>query len=273
MIRTLLSRPSAVLITAGLLLPIVLIGIPAVTAYRAEQEVRKSFHWVTHTLEVETAIQSLVNSLVDAETGQRGFLLTGREPYLEPYQAGVARVARQVREIRTATADNQAQQDRLTEADPLITERLDLLAQTIAAEKRGEHEAAVGLVNSGRGKYVMDKIRAVLQLMVDEEHRLLWRRQQQLSAHTRRSTAISWGLVALAAALGGGVLYLLYRMSRLEPLVMMCAHSRTIEYGGEWLSFEEYLQRRFGISTSHGLSPAEFDRLRSERAAARAGAI
>ena len=44
---------------------------------------------------------------------------------------------------------------------------------------------------------------------------------------------------------------------RVETLVTMCAWSRTVEYEGEWISFEEYLQRRFNISTSHGISPAE----------------
>jgi hypothetical protein len=48
---------------------------------------------------------------------------------------------------------------------------------------------------------------------------------------------------------------------KVEGLVTMCAWSRTIEYEGEWISFEDYLQRRFGIRTSHGISPAEAAKL------------
>lgn len=252
--KTVKHTPPGLMLLA-IVLPVVLIIAPAIVAYRAQTDVNKSFRWVTHTLEVEGAIQSVVNSLVDAETGQRGFLLTRLEPYLEPYDAGVARVGQQLSDLRIETADNASQQDRLKQLQPLIRERLDLLAQTIAAEKRGDHEAAIASVNSGRGKYVMDEIRGVLRVMADEEHRLMWIRQQQLSAQGRQSAIVLWVLVALTAASVGGGLYLLYRMSRMRPLVTMCAVSRTIEYQGEWLSFEEYLERRFGLRTSHGLSP------------------
>ncbi|MBL9139308.1 MAG: hypothetical protein JNK85_25795 [Verrucomicrobiales bacterium] len=48
---------------------------------------------------------------------------------------------------------------------------------------------------------------------------------------------------------------------RLETLVRVCAWSRTVEFEGEWLSFEQYLSRRFGIKTTHGISPAEFEKM------------
>ena len=262
MIPKILSKATRVLIGVGLLVPVLLIGIPAIVAYRAEKEVKSSFTWVTHTLEVERSIQSLVNSIVDAETGQRGFLLTRRDVYLEPYDAGRVQVAQQVRDLRAMTADNDWQQQRLRELDPLIAERMALLAQTIESERQGEHDAALALVNSDRGKFVMDKIRGVLRIMNDEEHRLLWIRQQQLAKQAGRSTMVLWALVAVSAGLTGALLYLLYRVSKLAPIVTMCAHSRTIEYKGEWLSFENYLERRFGMSTSHGMSPGEFERLR-----------
>jgi hypothetical protein len=47
---------------------------------------------------------------------------------------------------------------------------------------------------------------------------------------------------------------------QVDTLVKMCAWTRTVEYQGEWISFEEYLQRRFGIETTHGMSPAETQR-------------
>ena len=48
---------------------------------------------------------------------------------------------------------------------------------------------------------------------------------------------------------------------RVTGLVTMCAWSRTIKYQGEWISFEEYLKRHFGIDTSHGISPAVAQKL------------
>ena len=52
--------------------------------------------------------------------------------------------------------------------------------------------------------------------------------------------------------------------ARVENLVKICAWSRTVEYKGEWISFEEYLLRRFNIETTHGMSPAETERQLAE---------
>lgn len=263
MVPKLLSRSSRTTLAVGVLLPIVLIGIPALLAFRTERDLKRSFEMVTHTLAVERAVQSLVSTLVDAETGQRGFLLTRREVYLEPYEAARARVAQQVADLRLLTADNPSQQQRLDELQPLIRDRLALLAETVARERGGEHEAALELVNSDRGKNTMDKIRGILRVMDDEEHRLLWMRQREASKQARRNTGLLFTVLGLSVLCGAAVLYLLRRLSRVEPVVNMCAYSRTIEYGGEWLSFEEYLRRRFDIGTTHQMSPAEFERLRA----------
>lgn len=263
MVPKLLSRTSRTTIAIGLLVPIVLVGIPALLAFRTEADLKHASAMVTHTLSVERAVQSLVSSLVDAETGQRGFLLTRREAYLQPYEAGRARVGQQVNDLRMLTADNPAQQQRLDELQPLIRERLALLDETIALARRGEHDAALQLVNSDRGKNTMDKVRGLLRVMDDEEHRLLWLRQQQATKQAGRNTVLLVALLIASIACGGAVLYLLHRLSEVEPVVNMCAYSRTIEYEGEWISFEEYLRRRFGVATSHGMSPAEFDRMRA----------
>lgn len=263
----LFSRSSKSLIAAGLLLPVVLIGIPAMLVSRAESQVKTSFGWVAHTFEVQTAVQRLVNSLVDAETGQRGYLLTQKRIYLESYEAGRPRVERDLRDLKASAAANEWQQQRLNEIEPLIAERLKLLEGTIALEERGEHDAAVELVKSDRGKNTMDRIRSIARAVAEEEQRLLRTRQQQLSQHARRSTILLRTLVAMSVLCGLGIFYLLQRLSEVQPIVNMCAYSRTIEHDGEWLSFEQYLQRRFNIatSTSHGLSPAEFERLRAAR--------
>ena len=255
-----LPRPA---LAAALLLPIVLIGIPAALAVRAERALEQSFRWVTHTLAVQRAVQSLANSLLDVETGQRGFLLTRRDVYLEPYDAGRSRVGQQVSDLRTLTADNAAQQQSLDELQPLIRERLGLIDETIALERRGEHDAALEIVNTDRGKNSMDRIRGLVRVMDDEEQRLLWLRRRDASKEAGRTSFMLFALLAASAACGGLVFYLVQRLAKVEPVINMCAYSRTVEYEGEWLSFEEYLRRRFKIETTHSMSPAEFERLKA----------
>jgi methyl-accepting chemotaxis protein len=263
MVPTLLSRSSRTTIAIGLLLPVVLIGIPALLTFRAERQLKHAFEMVTHTLAVERAVQSLASSIVDAETGQRGFLLTRRELYLGPYEAGRARVGQQVSDLRLLTADNPQQQQRLDEMQPLLRERLELLDQTVALGRRGEFDAALEMVNSDRGKERMDKIRGILRVMDDDERRLLWMRRQEAAKQARRNTWMLSGLLVAAVACAGVVFYLLRRLSQTEPVVNMCAYSRTIEYEGEWISFEEYLHRRFNVTAIQGMSPSEFDRMRA----------
>lgn len=260
-----MSFSSKTLVTLGIVIPLLLIGVPALLSSRSEARVKESVGWVTHTFEVQTGVQNLVNSLVDVETGQRGFLLTQKRSYLEPYEAARPRIARQLATLKDLTADNDWQQQRIAQIEPLVTERLSLLDETIALETRGEHDAALELVKSDRGKNVMDKIRSIVRVISEEEQRLLWVRQQQLSKESRGSTLLLRLLVTASALCGLGLFYLLHRLSKLEPVVNMCAYSRTIEYEGEWVSFEEYLRRRFNIMTSHGLSPAEFEKLRDGR--------
>ncbi|MDQ6861677.1 MAG: CHASE3 domain-containing protein [Verrucomicrobiota bacterium] len=258
------SKSTKTLIGIGLLVPILLIATPAVLAHRSEAEVKKSFRWVTHTLEVEGAVGALLNSLLDAETGQRGSLLTQRAVYLEPYDAARERVGHQITDLRNLTRDNASQQQRLDEATPLVRERLNILAETIDHERRGEHDVALSLVNSDRGKALMDKARGVLRLMADEEHRLLWLRQRDLTQHTGRRTRLLLVLFAGSALSAAVVLDLLRRISKLEPVATLCANSRTVEYDGEWISFQEYLKQRFNVATIEGLSPEEFEKARAD---------
>src|SRR3954471_23504086 len=85
------------LMVLGLIVPCVLLIVPAALTYRGENNLRESFRWVSHTNQVETAIERLQRTLVDAESGQRGFLLTGDADYLAPYLAAIGTYEEQLR--------------------------------------------------------------------------------------------------------------------------------------------------------------------------------
>ena len=87
----------AVLITAVL----VIVGLSAAQP--------RSYGWITHTLQVENQVRTVLSRLVDAETGQRGYLITGREDYLEPYNAAAAHLDGDLATLRTLVADNPKQ--------------------------------------------------------------------------------------------------------------------------------------------------------------------
>jgi hypothetical protein len=107
----------------------------------------------------------------------------------------------------------------------------------------------------------MDQLRALLAQMGAEENRLLSTREDGTIASTSRSSILLASLIGGSVVLEIGVLYLLRRLSKLQPLVNICAWSRTIEYNGGWISFEEYLKRRFDIESTHGISPDQAEKL------------
>ncbi len=250
-------KRSFALTILGFVVPCILVAVPAVIAYRAERELSASFGWVTHTREVQRHLQKILFVLVDAEARQRGFLLTMNEAFLEAYQSAPGVLAGEMTALRGLTGDNAVQRENIALLGPLVKGKFAFMEQTISLLRQGEKEAVISLVSTHRGKVIMDSIRTLIERMDAEEGGLLSIRQQHLALNARRSTTILVALVIINVIFAGTVIYLLRRLERLQNLVTVCAWSRTVEYQGEWLSFEEYLRRRFNLNTSHGISPEE----------------
>ncbi|MEJ0100832.1 MAG: CHASE3 domain-containing protein [Pseudomonadota bacterium] len=95
----------------------------------------------------------------DAETGQRGFLLTGREEYLQPYVAANAGLLAEVNGLRPLLADNPAQLRRAETLRQLVVDKLAELKETIELQRGGREAEAMAMVGGDRGKGLMDQIR------------------------------------------------------------------------------------------------------------------
>ncbi|HEY3927799.1 MAG TPA: CHASE3 domain-containing protein [Candidatus Koribacter sp.] len=132
---------------------------------------------VTHTHEVLEAKNDVLTGLKDAETGQRGFLITGESRYLEPYNNAVRVLPEKIALIRQLTSDNANQQRRIAELDPLVHAKLAELEETIDLRRQRGFEPARQLVLTDRGKQVMDAIRGKLDEIDSEERSLLGQRE------------------------------------------------------------------------------------------------
>ena len=141
----------------------------------------RAFESVSHTREVQTQLTLMLSTLQDAETGQRGYLLTGLDEYLEPYESAERGIDGVVAELRSLTADNPRQQEQLDLIEPLITEKFDELGETISLLTSDGVNAALAVVTTGRGKIVLDEIRALVVSMQAEEAGLLESRQDAAS--------------------------------------------------------------------------------------------
>jgi CHASE3 domain sensor protein len=138
-----------------------------------------------HTHEVLKRIEETLSLLKDAETGQRGFLITGEPRYLRPYEDAAAGIRQRFDVLRELTADNASQQARTDRLERLIVERFDELTLTIALRKEKGFEAVRGVVLEDRGKTGMDDIRRLMAEMEAEEQRLLRSRTDEAEARVR----------------------------------------------------------------------------------------
>ena len=150
--------------------------------------VRKQDRWVRHELMVELSTERLLSTLIDAETGQRGYLLTNEEPYLDPYQNAIGRVQREIADLRELTVADPIEKDRLNEIEQLAKSKLNEIQRTIELRRGSGFQAAVDVVRTGEGRRAMDSIRAVARGMLRDEDLVLKNREQVLAAAIRRLT-------------------------------------------------------------------------------------
>src|SRR6266404_3941235 len=199
-------------ILTGYGLALVVFAGVGIVAYRGTTELVDSADWVSHTHRVKEDLFELRSALQDAETGQRGFLLTGNERYLEPYNAGIKLVKHYIDELRELTADNRNQQTRLATLESFVANKLAELAETIGLRKQGSERAAfqsaLQVVVSGKGKIIMDEIRRVISEMEEEEGGLLRQRDQRAkaTAHFAMASIIFGGLLAVSLVSAAGLL-------------------------------------------------------------------
>ena len=157
---------------------------------------RAARHLSQHSYEVIDTLKELGLAVRDVETGQRGYLLTGSDDYLAPYQAALGRVSLLEGDLQRLTADNPAAQERLRSLAPVLQRKLEELAQTVELRRADGLEAAMRLVRAGTGRALMTQAEAMLATFTDEERALL---NVRLAETERRSHWVSW-------LLGGGTL-------------------------------------------------------------------
>lgn len=156
---------------------------------------------VQHTHSVIELTQAVLTHLLDAETGERGFIITGEEAYLEPYLSAPGQVAGNLDSLRALTADNPRQQLRLDTLDALANRLLGLLGERVA-ERRVQGFSAVRLsINSNLAKILMDSARIVVGEVVGEEKNLLDVRERSQTQYAR---SVFW-VVILGTMLAGGL--------------------------------------------------------------------
>ena len=177
----------------GFALAALTVLVIAVVAYRNASRVAEDDAWVVHTYLVRTDLAGLLSELTNAESGQRGYIITGEDSYLAPYQAAIGQVQSTLDDVRKLTADNTDQQRRLTNLAPVIDTKLTELKQTIDLRRAQGFDAAAKVVLTNAGKDNMERIRALVAAADQTEKELLAQRVAEASASSELAKEIVLG--------------------------------------------------------------------------------
>ena len=188
----------------GLGLSLLLLFISSFASYLSISHLIKNSDLVSHSNAVIRHTDSVLSVLKDAETGQRGFLLTGDEVFLDPYKGAKAEAVLLLDTLQRQTIDNSAQQVNINKLREIIEGRLGILDKTITIKRKG---GAVSIGDLLTGKAYMDKARDVIKAMQAEEQSLLARR----TASQSKLADFTPVLIILAALLAILITIFFYR--------------------------------------------------------------
>ncbi len=133
-----------------------LVLIVAAFSFAELSSVAASKRWVRHTIDVIASLHEVQTTLLDAESGQRGFLLTAEAGYLDSYRLAGDHARAQIRSLRELTADNREQQARLDTLEHDVEDRLTALAETLQRYQEETPSSAVEQIRTGRGQRAME---------------------------------------------------------------------------------------------------------------------
>ncbi len=176
---TVLSLRSRTNLVFGTLAALALFVISGLISYLNIQTLNRNARLIAQTHEILLALNDVLSLAKDAETGQRGFVITGDEKYLAPYSAAVVRLDSRVSDLELLTRDSRDQQSRVGALKTALVIKLHELAETVGLRRTQGFEAAQAVVISDRGQAAMDAIRTEIQDMHSAER---LRRNERIAA-------------------------------------------------------------------------------------------
>ncbi len=172
-------------------------------AYRSTVKVSTTADGRKNGYEILASLEQLTSRITDAETAERGYVITGDESYLQPHREAIRNLDEVLTRLKSRTAGQANQQKRIQALEPLIEKKLARIQEIISLRRGKGLAAATQLVREGGGKLWMDEIRAVLaEMKAEEQGRWLLHEQAMRDALARSAWAIFLGNLAGLTLLG-----------------------------------------------------------------------
>src|SRR5262245_33197605 len=196
--------------TIGLVLIALLVFLNAVVSEVNIERLVENEHRVIHTQRVLTTLEAVLSSVTQAETAERGFLITDDADYLRTYEAAIVRTGTTLADLSLLIADDKPQRERITALKERVDARFDELRRAIAAQKAEGFSAAKVSVSTNRGRQLMNEMRALVREMTQHEQESL----AQRAAESQQSAFVAHATDVVGAILGIGMVGLAFMLFR-----------------------------------------------------------
>jgi PAS domain S-box-containing protein len=206
--RKILPNPT----TTGLVLIAALLVINVLVSEWNINRLVENGNRVVQTQQELTTLEEVLSTVTEAETAERGFLITGDEQYLTSYESALVSIRTTLDELTNSTLDEPRQQELVDALRQRVDARVAELMRAIAARKAGGFDAARQSVSTNRGRQLMLEMRRLVAEMKQTEHESL----ATAASESRRSAQVTTATDFLGAGLGIGLVCLAFYLFRLD---------------------------------------------------------
>lgn len=194
----------------GFVIALALLFLNTVELYQSLDNIEKTSGWTSDSHEAIESLDSLRSHMLDVETAQRGYVVTGQENFLERYRSGLVGIEQDKKSVRNRVGQDEAQRRKVDHLESLIDRKNELVRQIIAMRRRQGLERVANDKILEDSRLAMEDVRAAIHELRVEEERLLEARLKDAEHFMRRSfqVAMFGRLLAVSVLLG---LFLLIR--------------------------------------------------------------
>ena len=194
----------------GFIITAIVLAVLGIFSFSSTQRLIDTARLLSHATRVISNADLVMKAIVDIETGQRGYVITGNEKFLEPYHESTGRIDRYLGSLDSLTAKSPLQQAKVVELRAFIRHQLTW-SQRVIETRRKSFERARDLVATGEGKEVTDKIRKIVKDIQNDEREIF----RQGNTISRASlTQFQYSFIGLAFVITGIIVYLFYVINK-----------------------------------------------------------
>ncbi len=257
------QKTKKILFWFGLSLPMLALVAMTWLVHQTGGQFNSSFNFVMQTYKVLDMFEQTQSQIVDAEANQRGFFLTGRPEYLEPYQHAMQAIRDNIADLKILTSKDPVQQDNLAALEKMVDNELVFDPAKVFANGQVPTNASVVTLTE-QGKEKLENLRHILFEAHEEQQQALSKHQEAAEADVVSSQIMSLVLIVAVALALVMVVVILLRLEKLQEFVTVCAWTGQVKFQGQWLRLDEYLKKQFGIAVSHSLSQDAAEKMMRE---------